>query len=439
LLDALPPVSDTTSSTFADLLRRRAISRMLSIRLRVVPVIVVIALSFAALSPTPLRLALFGGAVSVLLLVAWADRGGREPSDARLVVNVAVMGVLQLVVMFAAGGVGGPILPGIVLFAVVASLVLRPREAAVLVLGVQLPVVWACAWVHASGALPELYIPAYDGLYQVPGTAGAGPYVVAAFTSFILAAAHVLGRYLRNVVGDLGAELADDRAQALAQNAESVKVISTLSGEIAHELKNPLASIKGLTALVRRDLTGVPAERMDVLRREVDRMQGILDEFLTYSRPLVPLRVERVDLHELAEDVVSLHEGMAAERSVRLELDPSSGVWARCDPRKIRQVIINLLQNAIDASPAGRTVTISVVPDGDGGRLSVRDRGAGIAADVLPRLFSVGMTTKDHGTGLGLVVARGLARQHGGELSLANAEGGGAEATLTLPAAPPEA
>lgn len=435
----MPSVSATSSNAFADLLRRRAISRMLGIRIRAVPVIILIAVIFAALSPTPLRLALFGGAVSALLLVAWIDRGGADPSDLRLGVNVALMGAFQLVVFFAAGGVAGPVLPAIVLFAVVASIVLRPREAAILVLGVQMPAVWLCAWVQASGALPELHIPAYSGIYATPGTPGAGPYLVATFTSFVLAASHVLGRYLRVVVGDLGAELAEDRAQALAQNTESVKVISTLSGEIAHELKNPLASIKGLTALVRRDLTGVPAERMDVLRREVDRMQSILDEFLTYSRPLVPLVVERVDLRDLAEDVIALHEGMAAERSVRLELGPEPGVSVSCDPRKVRQVIINLLQNAIDASAAGAAVRIGVAPDGTGGRLWVRDAGSGIAPDVLPRLFSVGMTTKERGTGLGLVVARGLARQHGGELTLANADGGGALATLTLPAVPVEA
>lgn len=167
-------------------------------------------------------------------------------------------------------------------------------------------------------------------------------------------------------------------------------------------------------------------------------MQAILDEFLTYSRPLVPLTVERVELRDLAADVVALHEGMAAERDVSVVTLPGPPFWVRCDPRKIRQVVINLVQNALDASPAGSRVEIDVRARGGDVALVVSDGGSGIDPDVLPRLFSVGMTTKERGTGLGLVVARGLARQHGGELTLENGERGGARATLVLKPSPPE-
>ena len=439
-----PSASEPSSpGIFRELLRRRALGRMLVLRLRGVPIIATIALTLTLLEPTPLRVSLFGSAVVALVLVGWYESRLSSPSDARLSLNVVITGILQLMVTFAAGGIAGPVFPGVLLVALVASVLLSPREAGSFVLGVQLPVVWIFAGLQYYGLLPGLWVPAYRGLFAQPGTEGTGPFVAATFASFLLVAAFVIGRYLRKVVGELAAETAEERQAALDQNLEAARTMSALSGEIAHELKNPLASIKGLTALVGRELTGVPAERMDVLRREVDRMQAILDEFLTYSRPLVPLTVERVELRDLAADVVALHEGMAAERDVSVVTLPGPPFWVRCDPRKIRQVVINLVQNALDASPAGSRIEIDVracdgrAREGDVA-LVVTDGGSGIDPDVLPRLFSVGMTTKERGTGLGLVVARGLARQHGGELTLENGERGGARATLVLKPSPPE-
>ena len=437
------PMADVPSAgnqqaapSFRELLRRRALSRLITYRLRVTPLIAVIACGFAALSPTPLRLGLFGAAASTLIVVALIENRAnqlRQLSDARLTRTVIVTGVIQLVVMFATGGVGGPLLPGTMLIALIASLLLQPREAGTFVLGIQVPSVWLSAVVHAMGLLPELHISAYDGLFVVPGTPGVGAFVSAGFTSVLLVAAFVVGRNMRNVVDDLVREMAEDREASLAQHLDSARTMSALSGEIAHELKNPLASIKGLTALVHRDLQGVPKERMEVLRREVDRMQRILDEFLTYSRPLVPLTIERVELCEVTRDVLSLHEGLALERRIEVVMKSEKPVWLRCDPRKVRQVLINLIQNAMDASPRGGEVMLEVAHEHASVCVRVRDHGAGIDASVMSQLFTVGATTKERGSGLGLVVARGLARQHGGELTLENAVDGGAYATLRLP------
>jgi signal transduction histidine kinase len=183
-------------------------------------------------------------------------------------------------------------------------------------------------------------------------------------------------------------------------------------------------------------VTGTTAERLTVLRREVDRMQAVLDEFLAYSRPLVPLDPEDVDVTALAREVVELHEGMAEERGVRLEVvgEPAG---QRCDPRKVRAVLINLVQNAIEASPRGEVVRVELARDAGGGlTMHVLDRGLGIDPAIAGRLFTVGATTKAKGNGLGLALARGLARQHGGELVLERREGGGAAAIVTLPAEP---
>ena len=299
-------------------------------------------------------------------------------------------------------------------------------------LGTQALAIWAMAWLKVGGLLPH-FNPSLFGGDALAGWNGAHVLWVATLATLGLVLATFLGRgFRRSLDGVLRRGLLA-RHEVLRAHAERARELAALSGEIAHELKNPLASIKGLAALLAEDAgAGKPAERLAVLRREVDRMQTILEEFLNFSRPLVPLSIETVDLGALLAEVGEMHEGSARERNLRLVVRGETRP-VRCDPRKIKQAIINLVQNAIEASPYGATVEL--LGEGDGEiRARVLDRGPGVADELGDKVFEPGVTTKARGSGLGLTIARALVRQHGGDVTIAAREGGGTVATMQLPA-----
>jgi signal transduction histidine kinase len=182
---------------------------------------------------------------------------------------------------------------------------------------------------------------------------------------------------------------------------------------------------------------GTEPEPLTVLRREVDRMQGILEEFLNFSRPLVPLNLRTIDLSRITNEVAGMHEGLCDMRNLRVELVTHAAVEVAGDPRKIRQILVNLLQNAIEACEPGARLWLRVAISDERAEVVIEDEGKGLDPAVAGRVFEAGVTNKREGSGLGLAVARGLARQHGGDIALAERSPRGCTATLTLPRRPP--
>jgi signal transduction histidine kinase len=227
------------------------------------------------------------------------------------------------------------------------------------------------------------------------------------------------------------------REQALEALADRNHELSYLSSAIAHELKNPLASIQGLVQLLDRPTA--PEERqgarLEVLRKEVARMRDTLDEFLNFSRPLGDLTLEDVDIAALVAELDLLHEGLARARQLTV-VPPAAGLTLRCDRRKIKQALVNLLQNAFEATPAGGQITWVARRDARHVELGVRDTGPGLPPELLER-GAVGSTTKPGGSGIGLAVARTIAAQHGGQLVAENLPGGGCQVLLRLPESSP--
>jgi signal transduction histidine kinase len=331
------------------------------------------------------------------------------------------------------GGLDSPFLLVYVPLTVVLGLLASPATATWLLFA-EVAVVWIFAVLELTDGARGLHLRALGT--QIPLIPTRILVVSVAFT-VVLIGARFLGRFLRRAFDAMLRRTITAQDESLSAHAERAAELTALSAEIAHELKNPLASVKGLAGLLSQSLCeGKGSERLAVLRREVDRMQVILDEFLNYSRPLVPLALGQHDVGALCHEVAALHEGMAQERAVALEVT-TPALLARCDPRKVKQVLINLVQNALDAAPRGSVVTLAGGPRGDGGCvLQVLDRGRGLEPALGTRVFEPGVTSKPAGSGLGLTIARSLARQHGGDLALEARSGGGTAAVLTLPGAP---
>ncbi|HZY02396.1 MAG TPA: HAMP domain-containing sensor histidine kinase [Anaeromyxobacteraceae bacterium] len=419
-----------------DEIQRQELSRlfgaMVGARLVIIPVVFALGTWAALVDPALWRRSLLLPVMAALMAffafeaVRYRRRGFGAWS---IPLNLGVGVVAQMLLAWVTGGLSSPILPAAVLLAIVCGVSVGPP----LLLGFvafQAAALMALPVLEQSGWASFLHLAAFGPAWGSP----ARSWTAAALLAFMVVGGAGVGRAVRSVFDGMLRKALRAQQESLRLHAERVEELSALSAEIAHELKNPLASVKGLGGLLAPDVAGKAAERLSVLRREVDRMQAILDEFLNFSRPLVPLALGRVDLGALAREVAALHEGLAHERGVSLAVRGEAA--GRCDPRKVKQVLVNLVQNALEASAEGSEVEIEVGSLGGGGAaLSVLDRGPGLDPWLGERVFEAGVTTKPRGSGIGLTVARALARQHGGEIALSARPGGGLSAELRLPAA----
>jgi signal transduction histidine kinase len=237
---------------------------------------------------------------------------------------------------------------------------------------------------------------------------------------------------LTRTVSDSACELGRAREEMVFRALARAREMEQIGLKLSHELKNPLAAIKGLVQLSARAACDPDsAEQLRVVAAEVDRMEGILKEYLSFSRPLEALQPKRVALGALADEVLSLMEARAATAGVVLRRRGDATIEA--DPRRLKDALFNLIGNAVEATTPGGDVEVEIDEVDFGARIAVRDSGRGMPPEVLGRLGTPFFTTRDEGTGLGVVVARATFAQHGGSLVYSSEPGQGTTATGTLP------
>jgi two-component system, NtrC family, sensor histidine kinase PilS len=219
------------------------------------------------------------------------------------------------------------------------------------------------------------------------------------------------------------------------RQADRLATVGRMAANIAHEIRNPLASLTGAIEVLTSPLTADDArERLSqIVAHESERLNHIIKNFLEYARP-APLSIATFDVAAAAEEVLLLLEHRTSSGSLKVirEFVPSIP-WA-VDAQQFRQILWNLCLNAVEAMPEGGELRVSVSVRGATLEVAVSDTGDGIAAADVSHVFEPFFSTKPEGTGLGLALVHRIVQDHGGEIDVRSAPGLGTTFTLTLPA-----
>ncbi len=219
------------------------------------------------------------------------------------------------------------------------------------------------------------------------------------------------------------------------KRADRLAAIGQLSASLAHEIRNPLASIDGAANLLgEADLPGEIREKsLAVVHKECRRLNRLLTDLLDFARPRRP-EFRAVDLATVVDSVISLVAHTAAQGRVQVRRNlPAELPPVECDAEQIKQVLLNLTINAVQATAEPGEIEISAAPVAGGVSIVVRDQGRGVDRADLDRIFDPFFTTKANGTGLGLSVAQQIVTQHGGVLAAELNKPRGMAFTVTLP------
>ncbi|HEY6414896.1 MAG TPA: ATP-binding protein, partial [Acidimicrobiales bacterium] len=231
------------------------------------------------------------------------------------------------------------------------------------------------------------------------------------------------------------------RMEAQMRHADRLAAVGRLAAGLAHEVRNPIASIRGSVEVLRQNLKPQGADRrlMDIVLRESDRLDNTIAEFLEFSRPR-QLQPTLTDVTQMIDEVLLLL-GQQAGAQVRIVKEyPDGTVKAYVDAAQIRQALWNLCRNACDAMAQGGTLRVAArlgrsVPPEQRTHvvIAVEDTGPGIPAQHLPHIFEPFYTTKPDGTGLGLAIVHRIIQDHDGEIRVETPAGGGARFVVLFP------
>jgi PAS domain S-box-containing protein len=239
--------------------------------------------------------------------------------------------------------------------------------------------------------------------------------------------------YFTGIVRDLAET---KRLQEQIIRSERLAALGKSVAEITHEIKNPLMLIGGFAQQLTRSISDEKGlQKIRIITQEVERLERLLAELRDFYLP-ASIASEKVDVKDLQEETISMVKKECRENNVKIDLKVDTGArLVEGDRNKLKQVLLNLFKNSIDAMEQGGNLSVTARPSGENVEIRIVDEGGGIPEADKEKIFSPFYTTKSHGTGLGLAISKNIVEQHeGGSLDIESEEGKGTTFTITLPA-----
>jgi len=223
------------------------------------------------------------------------------------------------------------------------------------------------------------------------------------------------------------------QSEEMLLRSEKLSFLGQLAAGVAHEIRNPLTSLRGFTQLLRRDLVAHKQHYLDTMLSEIDRINLIVNDFMSLSKPQM-MSIAPFGFADMLRSVLFVLESETILHNVLFAWDACEELPpVLCDEHRIKQVFLNVLKNAIDAMPQGGTIHLAVMRSEDRAIARIRDEGPGIPKEFLPKIGEPFFTTKSTGTGLGLMICHRILESHGGTLKIDSTPGEGTTVSISLP------
>lgn len=217
------------------------------------------------------------------------------------------------------------------------------------------------------------------------------------------------------------------------RKSDTLNVVGELAAGIAHEIRNPMTALKGFIQLLQGSIDGDYSMYFNVIMSELKRIESIITEFLVLAKPQA-VQYKQNDICKIMQDTIDLISAQAMMHNVQIIADFERALPpVYCEPNQLKQVFINILKNAIEVMPKGGDITVRIARAGCHVRISITDQGCGIPKDKIKKLGEPFYTTKERGTGLGLMVSYKIIEEHQGKIDVESEVGVGTTFHITLP------
>lgn len=228
----------------------------------------------------------------------------------------------------------------------------------------------------------------------------------------------------------------EKRNEAKIQELEKLAVVGELAAGIAHEVRNPLTSLMGFTQILQECVEDRNAhEYLGIMMKELDKINNIVNDFMFIANPHETLDIKKCTMNSIISNMIKNMDIQLKIKGIRIDFDDQTLITAECDESLITQVLMNLIQNALEATKEkGEDIKISLKNISESHYLiEITDKGSGMTTDRLKRLYEPFYTTKEKGTGLGLMISRRIVDVHHGTIDFKSCIGEGTAVKITLP------